>query len=100
MASAKLANSTVNQSHADTQQMNHPGASPRPSNACSHKSVVRMAPTYTTNMTGFRTWRCTVSLANESTIARRMIAPSKSERAIRTSLHRDEGEMLDDRPQR
>ena len=55
IASAKLAKSTVNQSQTDTQKMNHGGASPRPTSAWTHRSVVRMEPTYTTNMTGFRT---------------------------------------------
>jgi hypothetical protein len=50
-----LANSTVNQSHTDTQKMNPAGASPVPTSAWIHRSVVRMEPTYTTNMTGFRT---------------------------------------------
>ena len=45
IASAKLANSTVNQSHTDTQKMNHAGASPWPTAACAHSSVVRMEPT-------------------------------------------------------
>ncbi len=45
IASAKFAKSTVNQSHTDTQKMNHAGASPLPTSACTHRSVVRMDPT-------------------------------------------------------
>ncbi len=43
-ASAKLANSTVNQSQTDTARMKPAGASPRPCSACNHNSVVRMLP--------------------------------------------------------
>jgi hypothetical protein len=45
IASAKLAKSTVNQSHTETQKMNQPGASPWPTTACPHSSVVRIEPT-------------------------------------------------------
>ena len=45
MASAKFAKSTVNQSHTETQKMNHGGASPLPTTACTHSSVVRTEPT-------------------------------------------------------
>ena len=45
IASAKLAKSTVNQSQTDTQKMNHAGASPRPTSAWIHRSVVRIDPT-------------------------------------------------------
>ena len=55
IASAKLANSTVNHSHTDTQKMKPAGASPLPASAWIQSTVVRMLPTYTTNMTGFRT---------------------------------------------
>ena len=45
IASAKLAKSTVNQSHTDTQKMNQAGASPFPTSAWAQSSVVRMEPT-------------------------------------------------------
>ena len=45
MASAKLANSTVNQSQTDTQKMNQAGASPLPTSAWTQSRVVRMEPT-------------------------------------------------------
>ncbi len=45
IASAKLAKSTVNQSHTETQKMNQAGASPWPTSAWTHSSVVRMEPT-------------------------------------------------------
>ena len=54
MASAKFAKSTVNHSQTDTQKMNEAGASPFPTIAWIQSSVVRIDPTYTTNMTGFR----------------------------------------------
>ena len=38
IASAKLAKSTVNQSHTDTQKMNQGGASPFPTTACTHRA--------------------------------------------------------------
>ena len=56
IASAKLANSTVNHSHAAIAKINPAGASPLPvSAACSHSAVVRTLPTSTQNMTGFLT---------------------------------------------
>jgi len=45
IASAKLAKSTVNHSQTETQKMNQAGASPLPTIACSHSSVVRIEPT-------------------------------------------------------
>ena len=78
IASAKLAKSTVNQSQTDTQKMNHGGASPRPTSAWTHRSVVRMEPTYTTNITGFRTWRRGVSFLNESIVACHTMGRSQS----------------------
>ena len=78
MASAKLAKSTVNQSHTDTQKMNEAGASPLPTTAWTQSKVVRMDPTYTTNMTGFSTWRRGVSFRNESRMACRTMGKSKS----------------------
>ncbi len=44
-ASAKLAKSTVNQSQRATARMKRAGASPRPSSACTPRTVVRMLPT-------------------------------------------------------
>ena len=82
MASAKLANRTVNQSHSDTAKMNQAGASPRPRSAWTKSAVVRTLPTSTTNMTGLRTCRRGSSLRNESTSAPRTIVGSNSERAL------------------
>ena len=45
IASAKLANSSVAQSHSVTARMKLAGASPVPNNACNHRIVVRMLPT-------------------------------------------------------
>jgi len=44
-ASAKFANSTVNHNHSAFAPMNQAGASPWPKSACSHRPVMRMAPT-------------------------------------------------------
>ena len=81
IASAKFANSTVNQSHTDTARMNPAGASPWPRSACTQRQVVRTLTTSVTNITGLRTmWRGS-SFLNESAIARRTMAGSKSLRA-------------------
>ena len=82
MASAKLAKRTVNQSQIDTAKMKPAGASPFPTSAWSQSSVVKIDPTYTTNITGFRTWTRGASLRNESTVASRMIGQSNSGRSV------------------
>ncbi len=56
IASAKFANSTVNQSQSDTARMNQTGASPFPNSAWKNRTVVSTLPTATTNMTGLRIW--------------------------------------------
>src|SRR6185436_14293845 len=106
MASAKLAKSTVNQSHTETQKMNQAGASPLPTSAWTQSRLVRIDPTYTTNITGLRTCRQKVSLRKESTIACLTIRVSKKERVRAAALamgqlllHRDQGEVLDDGPE-
>ena len=65
-ASAKLANNTVNHSQSAIARMNPAGASPSPPKACAHSSVVKIAPRYTTNMTGLRHCARGVSLRTES----------------------------------
>ena len=45
MASAKLANRTVNQSHTAIPRMKPAGASPRPTRAWTNRALVRMEPT-------------------------------------------------------
>ena len=82
IASAKFAKSTVNQSHTEIQKMKPAGASPWPSSAWSQSPVVRMLPTSTTNMTGFRTWTRGSSFRTASMAARRTIGPSKRDRAF------------------
>src|ERR1019366_6576368 len=73
MASAKLANSTVNHSHNVICRLNLKAAPPRNSN-----TVVITLPTSTTNMTGLPImWRGS-SLIMESTIARRTILPCQT----------------------
>jgi len=84
IASAKFAKSTVNQSQSVTPKMKPADASPRPpaKTACPQSRVVRMEPTYTTNITGFRTWRWGVSFLNESMVACHTMGRSKSGRAL------------------
>ncbi len=57
IASAKLANSTVNHSQAETPKMNPGDSVPPPASAWMPKPVVRMLPTNTVNITGLRTCR-------------------------------------------
>src|SRR5262245_5592592 len=104
IASAKFAKSTVNHSHTVTQKMKPAGASPWPITACSQSSEVRMDPTYTTNMTGLRTWRRGVSLRNESSTASPTMVRSNSGRLLLSvigsaSLRGDHRQVLDDRAQ-
>ena len=75
IASAKLANSTVNQSQTEIAPMKLAGASPWPRSACTNRPVVSTLPTSTTNMTGLRTIKRGSSFRNESTGARWYIAP-------------------------
>src|SRR5690606_17488705 len=69
IASAKLANSTVNQSHIATSAIKPVGTSARLNKACSNISVVKMLPKYTTNITGLRHCVCGANFLNESTMA-------------------------------
>src|SRR5262245_11187138 len=107
MASAKLANRTVNQSQRDTAKMNQAGASPRARSAWMKSAVVRTLPTSTTNMTGLRTCMRGSSLRNESTSAPRTVVGSNSERALACVDMREgvlasggQHQLLDDRSQR
>jgi len=91
IASAKLANRTVNHSHAVVQPVNQSGISdPPPTRSRMTSAVVRTLPTSTTNMTGFFImWRGD-SLTTLSITAWRMMPLSKSESScaradIRTS---------------
>ena len=80
IASAKLANRTVNQSHAATSAANAfwvPVESPQSRMA---RSVVTSAPTSTMNITGFFIKVRGSSLRNESALAGRTMAGSKIER--------------------
>ena len=73
IASAKLANSTVNQSHNVICRLK--AKSPRPRN---NSTVVMTLPTSTTNITGLPImWRGS-SLTKESRIARQTILPSQT----------------------
>ena len=73
IASAKLANNTVNQSQAAMARMKPGDSSPRPQSDWTQSAVVRMLPTYTVNITGLRSSFRGSSFRNESTIARRTI---------------------------
>jgi hypothetical protein len=56
MASAKLANSTVNQSQREMARMKPAGASPVPTQAWTNRPEVSRLPSQTTNITGFLSW--------------------------------------------
>ena len=82
MASAKLANSTVNHSHSETARMKPAGASPWPPRAWTNRMVVRMLPIHTTNITGFFICCTGVSFLNESTSACCTIWRSNTENVL------------------
>src|SRR6187200_2103309 len=66
-------------------------------------TVVKMLPTSTTNMTGFRTMWAGASFTNESRIARRTIGGSNRGRLVRAILEEPptlHEQMLHDRAQR
>ena len=69
MASAKLANKTVNQRMMAIAKVKPPGASFMPKSDTTHKTLVRIAETNTKNMTGFSAWVLGLNLINESLIA-------------------------------
>ena len=105
IASAKFANSTVNQSQTVTLAVNQSGApEPPPNRSRSSTSVVSTLPTSTTNMTGFfATWRG-ASLRKLSSAAgceeRRVEAAravARVEAAISVHLSGRREEVLDDR---
>src|SRR5579875_733065 len=104
IASAKFANSTVNQSQSDTARMKRAGASPCPISACMKSALVSTLPTSTTNMTGLRTWCRGSSFQTARRMARRTIAASRSGRALRWLADMrasvDEHEVLDQRTER
>src|SRR6202011_1783209 len=80
MASAKFAKSTVNQSHiAICTPKPSPGAPVKASRTT--KTVVKAAPTSTTNMTGFLTSVTGFSLTKDSFSARPAISGSNKGRA-------------------
>ena len=91
IASAKLPKRTVSHSQTATTNVNHagslppPGASP-PKAWTIQISVVRTAPTSTTNMTGLRAMSRGSSLRNEAAIAARMMSRSNSERSGRSVI--------------
>ncbi len=99
MASAKFANSTVNQSQIASCSVKLISPCPVAMSRAS-TSVVRMLPTSTTNMTGFRTILRGASLVNDSRAARRTMGASKSGRLVTDMLEEPPGlhqEVLHDR---
>src|SRR5579863_3467462 len=80
MASAKFANSTVNQSHSVIWKVKPTTPAPA-AKSRTVRMVVITAPTSTTNMTGFFIMVRGFSLTNESPMARLTIGGSKSGRA-------------------
>ncbi len=82
IASAKLAKSTVNQSHSETARIKPAGASPWPSHAWRNSPVVTRLPTRTTHITGLRTWCRGSTLRHASTSARDTSTGSHSGRCV------------------
>src|SRR5471032_1280345 len=100
--------------------MNPGAASPPPPSAWTKRTLVRMLPRYTTNMTGLRHWCCGSSFTNESISACRMMDFVTRRRrrscgtgtagmagelivslqGILASFRGDHREVLDDRAQR
>src|SRR5215475_5709716 len=80
MASAKFANSTVNQSQSAIWMPNKSPPAPVTASLITNK-VVSAAPTSTTNMTGFLATIRGLSLTKDSFVALRRISGSKSGRA-------------------
>ncbi len=83
-ASAKFANTTVNQSQIDTAPVNQSGAlaDARWNRSRTKISVVSRLPISTTNMTGFFATCWGTSLRNESTIALLRMSRSNSDNAV------------------
>ncbi len=79
-ASAKLANTTVNQSQSETASVNQRGAAPGTGAKTSRSqiAVVSTLPISTTNMTGFFITSCGASFLKLSSVAEPRMAVSKS----------------------
>src|SRR6185437_6630341 len=101
IASAKLAKRTVNQSQSVT-----PATKPRSfarlesSSVWMNSMVVMTLPISTTNITGFFIWMRGSSFLKESLMARRRMAPSKSDAPRRERRAREHQQVLDDRTER
>ena len=98
IASAKLANSTVNHSQSDTRPANTFSFAVDEPRSRKNRMVVSTEPTSTTNMTGLRTIVRGLSLTKLSLIAWRVIAGSNSFRAAggrRRDFDRPGGGRLD-----
>ena len=81
IASAKLANSTVNHSHSETMPAKTFSLAVDEPRSRKKKKVVRTEPTSTTNITGFLIRVTGFSLTKLSLIAWRVMAGSKRPRA-------------------
>src|SRR5215218_3787172 len=105
MASAKLANSTVNHSQSATWPVNEmpPGPPPR-TRLTPNRRLTRTLPTRTTNITGLRTWTRGSSLPKAAPTAARTIAGSNSFFGVAMGRLSEQlagalEQVLDDRPE-
>ena len=76
----------MNHSHAAIAKIKPVGASPCPRRAWKNKIVVKMLPTYTTNITGLRSCVKGASLRNESAIAGPTSFESNRRKDLRTTI--------------
>src|SRR3954452_23929142 len=100
IASAKLANSTVNQRNSVTRPVNTFSSVVDELRSLKNRIVVSTEPTPTTNMTGLRMSVRGLSLTKLSPIARRTISGSTSLLSLAISALRSEAELLDDGAER
>src|SRR6476469_9701355 len=102
IASAKLANRTVDQSH-NASWKRKPRSEPPATTSRISATVVNTLPTSTTNMTGFRTMWAGASFTNDSRIARLTMGGSNSGRLVAPILEEPPAlhqQMLDDGSER
>src|SRR3954454_22846735 len=100
IASAKFANSTVNQRNNVTRPVNTFSSVVDELRSLKNRIVVSTEPTPTTNMTGLRMSVRGLSLTKLSPIARRTISGSTSLLSLPISALRSEPELLDDGAER
>ena len=100
IASAKFANSTVNQRNNATRPVNTFSFVVDELRSLKNRMVVSTEPTPTTNMTGLRMSVRGLSLTKLSPIARRTISGSTSLVSLAISALRSQAELLDDGAER